>query len=146
MHITDLNKRHQVQIAPSTVRLYDYSKTIIPTNSQATLHCTHRRKSYRLKVKVITAQRYYSPLLGLADNLHMAFLSYDADTANNLESATAAAQLLFGKLTLPVIKHAYPHLFDGLGELGAPFSLTLNPTIKPIQAATSVTQLQNYLS
>ena len=74
MYTTDLNKLHQVQIAPSIVRLHDYS-IIIPTKGQATLHCTHRRKSYRLIVQVITAQRYYSPLLDHADSLHMGILS-----------------------------------------------------------------------
>ena len=33
------------------------------------------------------------------------------------------------------IKSAYPYLFEGLGELDEPFSITLNPGVKPIQAA-----------
>lgn len=38
-------------------------------------------------------------------------------------------------MTFDSIKVNYPHLFEGLGELGEPYSLTLDPTIKPIQAA-----------
>ena len=38
-------------------------------------------------------------------------------------------------MTLAAIKQAHPQLFEGLGELGTPLSLTLNPDIKPIQAA-----------
>ena len=39
-----------------------------------------------------------------------------------------------GELTFDSIKLNYPHLFEGLGELEEPFSLTLDPTVKPIQA------------
>ena len=39
------------------------------------------------------------------------------------------------ELKFESIKHYYSHLFEGLGELGDPLSLTLDPTIKPIKAA-----------
>ena len=40
--VTDLNKLSPVQVDPSTVRLLDYSKAVIPTSGQTTLQCTHR--------------------------------------------------------------------------------------------------------
>ena len=42
---------------------------------------------------------------------------------------------LFPQLKFESIKRNYSHLFEGLGELGDPLSLTLDPTIKLIQAA-----------
>ena len=56
IHVIDLKKMAPVKVAPSSVRLLDYSKTIIPTGSQATLHCTHRGKPYDVVVQVITAK------------------------------------------------------------------------------------------
>lgn len=85
--------------------------------------------------QVITAQQYYAPLLGLADNTRMRILRYDVDTAHKLHSAPEAPALPPGELTFDYIKSAYPRLFEGLGELDEPFSLTLNPEVKPIQAA-----------
>ena len=41
---------------------------------------------------------------------------------------------LLGEFTFDSIKLNYAHLFEGLGELSEPFSHTLDPTIKPIQA------------
>ena len=46
---------------------------------------------------------------------------------------TAAPQPPPGELTLEKIKHAYPHLFEGLGKLG-PSSFKLNSEVQPIQA------------
>ena len=54
MHITDLEKIQGVKIQPSPVRLLDYSKTVIPTKGQATLHCSHRDKSLQIEVQIIT--------------------------------------------------------------------------------------------
>lgn len=73
-----------VQVEPSSVRLLDYSKSIIPTGGQTTLHCTRQGKTYDVLVQVITAQSYYAPLLGLADSTRMGILNYDVDTINQL--------------------------------------------------------------
>lgn len=91
MHISDLSRLHQVQVGPSAVRLHDYSKAIIPTNGQATLHCARRGKSYKVVVQVITAQRYYSPFLDLTDSTRMGILNYDVDTVHQLEAAPTSA-------------------------------------------------------
>jgi hypothetical protein len=133
MHITDIDKMNNVQIAPSTVHLRDYSKTAIPTKGQASLHCIRRGKDYDIAVQVITSKHYYTPLLGLADSTRMGILNYDVDTANQLESNPEPVAPP-GELTLDYIKHAYGHLFEGLGDLGTPLSLTLNPDVQPIQA------------
>ena len=63
----------------------------------------------------------------------MQILNYDVDTVNL--TALIPAMPPLGELTLDTIKLAYPHLFEGLGELDEPFSSTLNPDVKPIQAA-----------
>ena len=42
IHINDLKQLPPTQIKPSMVRLLDYSKSIIPTKGQVTLHCTRR--------------------------------------------------------------------------------------------------------
>ena len=39
-----------------------------------------------------------------------------------------------GELSLDYIKLANPELFEGLGKMSEPFSITLNPDVKPIQA------------
>ena len=72
MHVTDINKMGNVQIYPSTMRLRDYSKATIPSQGQATLHCTRHGKHHEVVVQVITSQCYYPPLLGLADSTRMA--------------------------------------------------------------------------
>ena len=126
-----------VKVAPSSVRLLDYSKTIIPTGGQATLHCTHRGKPYDVTVQVITAENYYALLLGLADSTSMGILNYDIDidTVNQLQASSTVSLPPLGELKFESIKRTYSHLFEGLGELGEPLSLTLDPTVKPIQAA-----------
>ena len=123
-----------VQITPSMVRLLDYLKSIIPTRGQVTLHCTRRGVPYDIVAQVITAQQYYAPLLGLADSTRMGILKYDVDTAHKLHSTPEASGPPPGELTFDYIKSAYPYLFEGLGELDEPFSITLNPGVKPIQA------------
>ena len=86
-------------------------------------------------VQVITAENYYAPLLGLANSTRMGILNYDIDTVNQLQASSAPSLPPLGELTFESIKHNYSHLLEGLGELGEPLSLTLDPTIKPIQAA-----------
>lgn len=56
-------------------------------------------------------------------------------TLNQLHVTSTPSSPPLGELTFDSIKVNYPHLFEGLGELGEPYSLTLDPTIKPIQAA-----------
>ena len=116
IHVTDLNKLAPVQVDPSPVRLLDYSKTVIPTTGQATLQCNRHGQSYDIVVQIISAQHYFAPLLGLADNTRMGIINYDVDTANQLESTQTSP------------------LFEGLGKMSEPFSITLNPDVKPIQA------------
>ena len=65
----------------------------------------------------------------------MGILNYDVDTVNQLHVTSTPSLPPLGELTFDSIKVNYPHLFEGLGELGEPYSLTLDPTIKPIQAA-----------
>ena len=134
IHITDLNKLPPVSVNPSSVRLLDYSKAVIPTTGQTTLQCTRRGKSYEIVVQIITAEHYYAPLLGLADSTRMGIINYDVDTVNQLETAPSSPPPL-GELTLDYIKLTHPELFEGLGKLSEPFSLTLNPEVEPIQAA-----------
>ena len=117
---------------PSPVRLLDYSKTVIPITGQTTLQCTRRGKSYKIVVQIIAAQRYYPPCLGLADSTRMGIINYDVDTAKQMEDLQAEP-LPFGELSLDHIKQANPELFEGLGKLSEPFSVTLNPDVKPIQ-------------
>ena len=135
IHVTDLKKMAPVKVTPSSVRLLDYSKTIIPTGGQATLRCTHRSKPYDVVVQIITAENSYAPLLCLADSTRMGILNYDFDAVNQLQAFSTASPPLLGELTLESIKRNYSHSFEGLGELGDPLSLTLDPTIRPIQAA-----------
>jgi len=134
-HVTDLQKMSPVKVEPSSVRLLDFSKSIIPTGGQTTLHCTRQGKIYEVMVQVITAQSYYAPLRGLADSTRMGILNYDDDTVNQLRVTSTPSSPPLGELTFDSIKVNYPHLFEGLGELGEPYSLTLDSTIKPIQAA-----------
>jgi len=131
IHATDFNKLSPAQVDPSSVRLLDYSKGVIPTTGQATLQCTRRGKSYEIVVQIITAQHYYPPVLGLADSTRMGIINYDVDTANQLKDIQAAPPPL-GELSLDYIKLANPELFEGLGKLSEPFSITLNPDVKPI--------------
>ena len=128
-----------VKVAPFSVRLLDYSKTIIPTGAQATLHCTHQGKPYDVMVQVINAENYYAPLLGLADSTHMGILNYDFDAVSELLAFSTASLPPLGEWKLKSIK------FDGLGELGDPLSLTLYPTIKPIQAAPKLPTIKDAL-
>ena len=86
-------------------------------------------------VQVITTENYYAPLLGLADSTRLGILNYDIDAVNQFQSFSTATLPPFGELKFESIKRNYSHLFEGLGELGDPLSLTLDPTIKPIQAA-----------
>ena len=88
---------------------------------------------YEIVVQVITAHRYYPPLLGLAERIRLGIINYDVDTANQMDDSQVAAPRI-GKLTLNYIKQANPKLFEGLGKLSEPFSITLNPDVKPIQA------------
>ena len=128
IHVTDLNKLSPVQVDPSPVRLLDYSKAVIPTSGKTTLQCTHRGETYELVVQIITAQRYYAPLLGLADSTRMGIIHYDVDNANHLESTPPSPPPL-GELSLDFIKCTYPELFEGLGKLGKPLSITLKPEV-----------------
>lgn len=67
--------------------------------------------------QVITVQRYYPPLLGLTDSTHIGIHYYDVDNVHQLQTAVTPSQPLLGELTIDSIKFAYPHLFEGLGEL-----------------------------
>ena len=94
---------------------------MIPSQGQATLHCTRHGKHYEVVVQVITSQRYYTPLLGLADSTRMGILNYDVGTVNQLDAIPPPIDPPPpGKITLDYIKHAYSHLFGGLGDLGPP--------------------------
>ena len=104
---------------PSHVCLLDYSKAVIPTTGQATLQCTRCGKVYDIVVQIITAQRYYPPLLGLADSTRMGIINYDVDTANQLDDSQVAAPPI-GELSLKYIKQGNPKLFEGLGKLSEP--------------------------
>ena len=64
IHETDLKKMAPVKVTPSSVRLLDYSKTIIPTGGQATPRCTHRGKPYDVVVQIIRELLCTSPGLG----------------------------------------------------------------------------------
>lgn len=55
----------------------------------------------------------------------MGILQFGVDHVNQLAAAP------IGRLTLDFITSTYPHLFEGLGELRPPLSLTLNPDVKP---------------
>ncbi len=135
MHITDVKKMDSVQMSPSNVVLRDYSKATIPSRGQVTLHCTLRGKDYEVVVQVIASQRYYTPLLGLADSTRMGILTYNVNTVDQSDVVSESiAPPPTGELTLDYIKYSYPHLFEGLGDLGTPFSFTLNPEVQPIQA------------
>lgn len=63
----------------------------------------------------------------------MCTLKNDADKVNQVEASqveyTPAPSPPPGKLTLEYIKHVYPPLFEGLGELGPPFSFSLNSEV-----------------
>ena len=74
---------------------------------------------HELVVQIITAQCYYTPLLGLADSTRMGIIHYDVDNANHLESTPPSPPPL-GELSLDFIKRTYPELFEGLGKLGDP--------------------------
>ena len=121
IHLTDLKKMAPVKVAPSSVRLLDYSKTIIPTGGQATLHCTHRGKPYDVVVQVITAENYYAPLLGLADSTRLGILNYDIDAVNQLQSFSTASLPPLGELKFESIKRNYSHFFEGWMNWGIPF-------------------------
>ena len=138
IHVNDLNQLPPIQIKPSMVRLLDYSKSIIPTRGQVTLHCTRHGMSYAIVAQVITSQQYYAPLLGLADSTRMGIRKYDVDTANTLLMAPVLPLPPPGELTFDYIRSAYANLFEGLGELDEPFSLTLNPDIRPIHIKLTV--------
>jgi len=86
-------------------------------------------------VQVITAQDYYALLVGLADSTCMGILHYDVDTVNQLHATSTPSLPPPSELTFDSITLNYSQLFEGLGELREPFSLTLDPTIKPMQAA-----------
>ena len=131
IHVTDLKKMAEVKVTPSSVRLLDYSKTIIATGGQATLHCTHQGKPYDVVVQVITAENYYVPFLCLADSTRMGILNYDVDTVNQLQASYTASLPPLGELKFESIKHNYSHLFEGLGELGDPLSLWIPPSNPP---------------
>ena len=63
----------------------------------------------------------------------MGILTYDVDTINQLDVVPESiVPPPPGELTLDYIKHSYPHLFEGLGDLGTPFSFTLNPVALPL--------------
>ena len=119
-HVTDLKKMAPVKVTPFSFRLLDYSKTIIPTGGQATLHCTHRGNPYDMVVQVITAENYYALLLGLADSTRMDILNNDIDTVNQLQASSTVSLPPLGELEFESIKSKYSHLFEGLGELGNP--------------------------
>ena len=133
MHITGLEKLSDVNVMPCPPRLFDYSKATIPTKGHAKLNCSHRGSSYELVVQIITSQQYYPPLLGLADSTRMCTLKNDADKVNQVEASqveyTPAPSPPPGELTLEYIKHVYPQLYKGLGELGPPFSFSLNSEV-----------------
>ena len=63
----------------------------------------------------------------------MCTLKNDADKVNQVEASqveyTPAPSPPPGELTLEYIKHVYPQLYEGLGELGPPFSFNLNSEV-----------------
>ena len=130
IHVSDLNNLSPVQVNPFHVCLLDYSKAVIPTT---TLQCTCRGNVYEIVVQIITAQRYYTPLLGLADSTRLGIINYDVDTVNQMGDSQVAAPPI-GELSFNFIKQTNRELFEGLGKLTEPFSITLNPDVKPIQA------------
>ena len=84
IHVSDLEKISPVKIGPSAVRLVYYSKSVIPTQGQITLHCHHRGRSYEIVVQVITADRYFAPLLGLPESARMGILNFNIDSAHQI--------------------------------------------------------------
>ena len=89
----------------------------------------HRDQQYDVVFQVIASPKYHTPLLGLTDSTRMGILQFEVDRVHQLAAAP------IGELTLDYITSTYPDLFEGLGELGPPLSLKLNPDVKPIQAA-----------
>lgn len=65
----------------------------------------------------------------------MGILNYEVDTIQQLEATSGPTLPPLGELTFNAIRLVYPHLFEGLGELGDPYSLTLDPNVRPIQDA-----------
>jgi len=108
-----------VKVAPSSVCLLDYSKTIIPTGGQATLHCTHRGKPYDEVVQVITAENCYAPLLGLADSTRLGILNYDIDAVNQLQSFSTASLPPLGELKFESIKWGWMNWGSPLTNSGS---------------------------
>ena len=94
-----------VKVTPSSVWLLDYSKTIISTGGQATLHCTHQGKAYDVVVQVIISENYYAlPLImSLADSTCMGILNYDFDTVNQLQAFSTASLPPLSELKLESI-------------------------------------------
>ena len=118
IHTSDLQQLPQAKIEPSTVRLLDYSKNVIPTQGQTALHCTHRSKSNDIVVQVITAQTFYAPLLGLSDSTRMGILKYDVDTIQKLEATPSSTLPPLGELKFSSINLVHPYLFEGSRRTG----------------------------
>ena len=55
-------------------------------------------------VQVITAENYYTLLLGLADSTCMGILNYDIDTINQLQASSTVSLPPLGELKFESIK------------------------------------------
>ena len=95
IHVTDLNKLSPLRVDPSSVRLLDYSKSVILNSGQTTLQCTRRGKSYKMTVQIVIAEHCCATLLGLADSIRMDIIHYDVDTANHLKSTQTSSSTLY---------------------------------------------------
>ena len=71
----------------------------------------------------------------MADSSRLGLINYDVDVVHQVQADSQPPLPPPGEPTLVSIKRAYPQLFEGLGELGPPLSLALDPNVKPIQAA-----------
>ena len=146
IHVNDLNQLPPIRIKPSMVRLLDYSKSIIPTRGQFTLHCTRRGMSYDIVAQVITSQQYYAPLLGLADSTRMGILKYDVDTANTLLTVPVLPPPPPGELTFDYIRSAYANLFEGLSTLTSDQYKPLPTVMLPLNFPLSKRPYTNLLT
>ena len=134
------------ELKPTKSTLFTYCGSPIKPLGTVTLVCETPVKFECISFEVIDSKNLKPALLGVTDSLKLGLLSYDKtrvcasssqklNTVADLDHAKKCDdQLAHGSLTKEQLLETYAEAFTGLGKLGKPVSLVLDPEVKPVHA------------
>ena len=124
-----------------TVKLYD--GTVVPATKHIDLYANRGPKWYPIRFKVLDVKTQ-TTLLGGEDAIRLGVADLHADEVNIIDEQAYQATISPNKkqpvcstketLTEQHLIHQYKDVFTGLGKIGEPYHLDMDPEVKPVQS------------